>query len=298
MKTVSIVIPTFKRPDFILQAVDSCAQQTVKTKIIVVDDNGIGTEDQLFNESLLHDYIESGIIEYVPHEINRNGSAARNTGIKHALTDYVAFLDDDDILEPNKIEEQLKLMEKEGTRACLCGFTRKFDNHYLLSIPKKQDVTIPYLLMNKVDTCAGSCLIVDVALVNEIGGFDESFERQQDLEFLIRILERADVSIVPLSLVNIRMHEQNLKPPNYKKTVKQRLHYLESFKIEIEQFEKKTRKKIYDSNYTEISKVALKNHCFGAALKWILKTSNPFLSFLNLLKGYYLFKKKHCAKGS
>ena len=76
---VSVVIPTYKRSETLTRAIDSVLEQTYPSiEIIVVDDNGEGTEMQLETEKALENYIISGEIVYIKHEVNRNGSAARN----------------------------------------------------------------------------------------------------------------------------------------------------------------------------------------------------------------------------
>ena len=51
-------------------------------------------------------------IKYIKHEKNKNGSAARNTGVRNSFGEYIAFLDDDDIFLPNKISMQVNYLNK------------------------------------------------------------------------------------------------------------------------------------------------------------------------------------------
>ena len=80
---VSIVIPTYARPTNLIRAIESVLAQTyAPIEIIVVDDNGVNTPFQKETENLLSSYIFDGKITYLKHEVNRNGSAARNTGTR------------------------------------------------------------------------------------------------------------------------------------------------------------------------------------------------------------------------
>ena len=111
---VSIVIPTFARPDNLVRAIESVLNQTYKPiEIIVVDDNGRGTLYQVETENVLKPYIYKNQIKYLTHEINKNGSAARNTGFRVSKGDYVCYLDDDDVFAPTKIEKQVARLEKD-----------------------------------------------------------------------------------------------------------------------------------------------------------------------------------------
>ena len=95
---VSVIIPTYKRSKSLNRAIDSVLSQTYPNiEIIVVDDNGKGSKYQLETEKSLEKYIKTDKIKYIIHDVNRNGSAARNTGFKHSRGEYINFLDDDDV---------------------------------------------------------------------------------------------------------------------------------------------------------------------------------------------------------
>ena len=137
-KIVSIVIPTYSRADNLCRAIDSALAQTYKpVEIIVVDDNGENTTCQLETEKKLDKYIVRGEITYLKHVHNKNGSAARNTGFRASHGQYINFLDDDDVLLPNKIEEQLSILKTKDPiyGACYCntyiyGFNRNRATRY------------------------------------------------------------------------------------------------------------------------------------------------------------------------
>ena len=116
---VSVVIPTFKRAVFLKRAVESVLRQTYNNiEIIVVDDND---EDSIYrkeNEKILSRYIDAGKIIYIKHKHNKNGAAARNTGIRKASGDYITFLDDDDYFLQDRIEKLVDIMAKNDGYDC------------------------------------------------------------------------------------------------------------------------------------------------------------------------------------
>ena len=82
-KKVSIIIPTYRRPDTLCRTIDSINNSTYKNvEIIVVDDNNPGDEGRKLTEKVMEPLVEKySCIHYIKHPQNRNGSAARNTGI-------------------------------------------------------------------------------------------------------------------------------------------------------------------------------------------------------------------------
>lgn len=97
---VSVIIPTYGRPDNLKRAIDSVIEQTYKNiEIIVIDDNGINSKKGHETSTLVRHYPH---IIYIKLEKNSGGGMARNKGIERASGDYITFLDDDDYYYPEK----------------------------------------------------------------------------------------------------------------------------------------------------------------------------------------------------
>jgi len=105
MAIVSVIIPSYNCARYVEEAIESVLNQTYNyLEIIVVDD---GSTDN--TREVLKEYIGNGQIKYVYQE-NQGPGAARNTGIKCAKGDYIAFLDSDDTLTENSIEKRMNLI--------------------------------------------------------------------------------------------------------------------------------------------------------------------------------------------
>ena len=102
---VSVIIPTYNRAESLKRAIDSVLNQTYKNvEIIVVDDNNPNTTYREENEKSIKKYYgENEKVKYIKHPENKNGAAARNTGIRNATGKYITFLDDDDYFMNNRI---------------------------------------------------------------------------------------------------------------------------------------------------------------------------------------------------
>lgn len=108
---VSVIIPTYKRSDYLQRAVDSVLKQTYKNvEVIVIDDNDPDTEYRKMTEDNMKRYENEIKVKYIKNVRNLGGALSRNEGIKNATGEYITFLDDDDVYLPQKIENQLKFM--------------------------------------------------------------------------------------------------------------------------------------------------------------------------------------------
>ena len=187
---VSAVIPSYGGAAFLERCVDSVLNQTYQhIEVIVVDDNGLGTPAQLLTASVMEKYGRDSRVRYVCHEKNINGSAARNTGVKNSKGEFIALIDDDDVLYPEKIKRQVELLdslpESFGATYCACDIFH--DGKKVGETSVSQSGSILYeCLSNKVQMASTSLLIRKSAYL-AIGGFDESFRRHQDWEFRARL---------------------------------------------------------------------------------------------------------------
>jgi len=107
---VSVIVATYNRANFIDRAIKSILNQIYQDfEIIIVDD---GSSDN--TEEIIKGYKDKRII-YIKHKKNQGISTARNTGIKRAKGEYIAFLDSDDEWFPEKLERQVVLLQNESS---------------------------------------------------------------------------------------------------------------------------------------------------------------------------------------
>lgn len=222
-KLVSIIIPTYARPENLCRAIDSVLSQTYSPiEIIVVDDNGIGTDYQLETEQLLSDYIKSSKIVYLKHEVNKNGAAARNTGVKHANGFFVGLLDDDDVFENNKIELQVRALESaylvdSSCRGCYCNIAKVSWKKTVPFINPDSKNIMEDLLMERIQFNSSTMLFHRDAFL-ELGGFDERFRRHQDWEFSVRFLSMYNMILAAKDTTLVRKYGTSTKIGNIQET--------------------------------------------------------------------------------
>jgi glycosyltransferase involved in cell wall biosynthesis len=108
---VSVIIPTYKRSQYLGRAVDSALSQSYPhVEVVVVDDNAEDAKSRGETAALLAPYIEGGRVTLVSNEKNCGPGVSRNNGVAKCSGQYIAFLDDDDIFLENKVLGQLAYM--------------------------------------------------------------------------------------------------------------------------------------------------------------------------------------------
>jgi len=127
---VSVVMPTYKRSEMLSRAIDSVLAQTYKNiELLLVNDNEPGDEFTIDLQQRVAVYSTDSRFKLILQEKHVNGAVARNVGIKQARGEYIAFLDDDDWWDPNKIEAQVavisELSEEWGGVSCKFSFVNK-----------------------------------------------------------------------------------------------------------------------------------------------------------------------------
>lgn len=104
---VSVIVPTYKRPNKLKRSLDSINNQNYDNiEIIVVDDNNKNDSYRQETIQFIKNYKSNHQINYIKHKENKGGALARNTGIKNSHGKFITFLDDDDEYLPNKVEKQ------------------------------------------------------------------------------------------------------------------------------------------------------------------------------------------------
>ena len=211
---VSVIIPTFGKPDRLKNAIQSvCSQDYDNVEIIVVDDNDPKTEYRAQTESIMLQFQDERLI-YLKHPCNKNGATARNTGIKKASGEYICFLDSDDFYLSNHISDSVNyLISNPEKMAVCCGVVIVTNDCLkgLYDIECKNDFC-KELLHNTSLLGTGSNIFIRRACLKEIVGFDESFRRYQDVEFMLRLSSRFEVGIIRqpgVVKVNSGMHSLN-----------------------------------------------------------------------------------------
>ncbi|EJJ9788342.1 glycosyltransferase family 2 protein [Campylobacter coli] len=122
MPQLSIIIPLFNSCDFILRALQSCINQTLKDiEILIIDDK---SKDNSLN-IVLEFAKKDPRIKIFQNEENLGTFASRNIGVLHSSSDFIMFLDSDDFLTPGACEIAFKEMKKGFDLLCFDAFVHR-----------------------------------------------------------------------------------------------------------------------------------------------------------------------------
>lgn len=187
MPKVSVIIPTYNRAELLRSAISSALGQTFKDlEIIVSDDNSTDNTLEIVKG------FQDKRLKYISHNKNKGVSAARNTAIKVASGEYIAFLDDDDEWLPDKLQWQVEVLDKSQSNICGVYSNRLFIEKAtgkILSDNPGADTLEGNLLyqLAKKSPIHTSTVVIKKRCLDEVGLFDETISYMEDRDMWIRL---------------------------------------------------------------------------------------------------------------
>jgi glycosyltransferase involved in cell wall biosynthesis len=217
---ISVVIPAYNAEAFLAEALESARTQTRPAAEIIVVDNGSTDASSAIAQNAAARVIR----------LERPGvSAARNAGIRAASQPWIAFLDADDVWDPDKLALQWQAVEAcsqigivstdftefDSTGVLLHSFLDGRANYQAIS---RQEVA-PAIMCCEADSFrthflrgnffAPSAILARRDLLLDVGLFDEALTHMEDRELWLRMLARSAVAMVERPLLHSRIHASN-----------------------------------------------------------------------------------------
>jgi len=209
--SVSVIIPVYNRQRYVVQSLESVLAQTYRDyEIVVVDDGSTdGTRE------VLEPYMNR--IRYF-YQANAGASAARNKGVQESEGAYLAFLDSDDMWEPEKLEKQIQYVQDDET-VCFhqvswfvepgmdegllrrsndviwpkCD-SQKYIADPVLAVAKRHHLPMPSLM------CSKKCFL-------SVGFFHKEVEGGEDVDWFFRAAMTMRFRFLPENLATVRLHD-------------------------------------------------------------------------------------------
>ena len=209
--SVSVVVPTFNRLEYLRPALDSVFAQTWTAWDLVIADDGSDDELRAYLRGLA-DRPRVKVL-WLPHR--GIPAAVRNAALREATGTHVAFLDSDDLWAPRKLELQLGLLRDRPD--CQWSYTafRRVDRLGALLAeegtlrwhPHQGDI-FEQLVLHTASLRTPS-VVADRQLLLKIGGFDENMRSGEDYDLWMRLALHSPVAVVDEPLVDVRLHDRN-----------------------------------------------------------------------------------------
>ncbi|MEM3486633.1 MAG: glycosyltransferase [Candidatus Methanomethyliaceae archaeon] len=239
MYKVSVIIPVYNGGNRVAEAIKSVLKQTYPNfELIVVDD---GSRD---NTSAVVRSIQDERVMLLRHPNNRGICAARNTALAAASGEYIAFLDDDDIWEPTKLERQIELFRNNSNLGLIhtCAIDI-YDNGMVLRRCSYYEGNCYRKLLIR-DGIIASSAIVPRYCFERVGYFDEDLRLYGDWDVWIKIAKDYQIGLVKEPLVRTRIRAGSLQ-------------HSEVSRCEM------YRKRVLDKHWEEIERLGLRNKAYA-----------------------------------
>jgi glycosyltransferase involved in cell wall biosynthesis len=201
---VSVVIPYFNDGLYIDEAVDSILNQTYKNvEIIIIND----ASTDLFSIEKITNY-QKPKTRVIHHPINQHLSAARNTGFRHANSEYVLTLDADDMFEATFIEKAVKILDERPEVGAVSAWAKAFGVLEFLWKGKGQGLDNFILGNNSV-----ACALIRKKAWEQVGGYQEEMKKGcEDWEFWIRVTAKGYlIDIIQEPIFLYRQKRQSMR---------------------------------------------------------------------------------------
>jgi glycosyltransferase involved in cell wall biosynthesis len=206
---VSVIIPVFNGERYLSETIGSVIGQTVKDwEIVAVND---GSTDQ--SQAILEEFAarNPGLIRVISVQ-NGGVSRARNTGVSEARGTYIAFLDQDDLWMPQKLQLQLEQFHSDNTLGISFTNESVIDRHgsivreNVLVFNGKRDRGYVFEHLVFEDFIPISSVMLKRELFTGIGGFDLKYSLAEDYDFLLKAVREARVDYIDAPLLLYRQH--------------------------------------------------------------------------------------------
>jgi glycosyltransferase involved in cell wall biosynthesis len=215
---ISVIIPTFNRPLYLAEAVQSILNQTCPAMEIIIIDNASDPE---------HNYAISRIgdlhpfIRLIRMETNKGPGHARNAGISQSCGNWLLFMDDDDVLSPDYIETCMESIRREENAEMVIARAFCFTKGRPVSYPRDaigavnlawyKDDRVTAMLINTITI--GSCL-VQKTIIDSLRFREDIWHGEDTLFWFIIMQKIKKIAINNRAFSGVRQHRDQLTRKN------------------------------------------------------------------------------------
>jgi glycosyltransferase involved in cell wall biosynthesis len=221
---VTVVIPTYNRAHLLVEAIDSVLRQSYRDLEVVVCDDG-STDDTAARVQAF-----GAPVRYLGQAHTGCPGSPRNRGIDAARGELIAFLDDDDLWDTEKLARQIELMDRQRLNLVYTNRRLLFSDgspseSVVSPAPASPDRLLDLVLQGHFPSVC--TLLVHRTLLQQADGFDETLVTGEDLDLWLRLARIAHADQVPDTLVLVRRQPGSLSDRNGPLTYQNAIRILE-----------------------------------------------------------------------
>lgn len=211
--SISVIIPSYKARQFLPACLESIGHQTLPpSEIFVIDDASPDPVDDIVADFASRSSYPP--IRLIKHEENRGQAAGRNTGIHASASEWLAFIDSDDVWAPDHLEQAMGTLQSADADLAFCPATifKKdiHENNPFIERPMTpEELSLAPLALLKRCFIIMSSVVARTTAIREIGGFDEDERMRavEDLDCFMKLLKNdATFAISEKSTLFYRKH--------------------------------------------------------------------------------------------
>lgn len=211
---VSIIMPSYNTGHFIKDTIESVLKQTYSEwELIIVDDCSTDDTDQIVKP-----YLADERIRYIKNDTNSGAAVSRNRALREAKGKWIAFLDSDDLWEPDKLETQIAFMEKNDYHFSYTNYI-EIDEE---SSPNGKSVTGPKRISKHgmYNYCWMGCLTV-MYNAEKVGLIQiADIKKNNDYAMWLKVCKKANCYLLDETLARYRKRSGSISNHGYMKLIK------------------------------------------------------------------------------
>ena len=211
---VSIIMPSYNTGRFIKETIESVLAQSYSNwELIIVDD--CSTDD---TDDVVQQYLSDERIHYTKNDVNSGAAVSRNRALREAKGKWIAFLDSDDLWEPDKLEKQIAFMENKDYHFSYTNYIEIDEK----SSPNGKRATGPKQITKHgmYNYCWMGCLTVmyDAEAVGLVQ--IEDIKKNNDYAMWLKVCKKADCYLLDETLARYRRRSGSISNHGYMKLIK------------------------------------------------------------------------------
>lgn len=210
---VSVIMPSWNTGKFIGRAIQSVVNQTYSNwELIIVDDCSLDDTDQVVGS--FHDQR----IRYFKNHKNQGAALTRNRALREARGQWMAFLDSDDLWEPQKLEKQIDFMNHHGYVFSYHEYVKidEEDNPLNICVSGPDRITKKMMYNYGYPGCLTFMYSVKAMGLIQI----EDIRKNNDYAILLKLCKKADCYLLKENLAKYRVREKSISHDKLSKKIK------------------------------------------------------------------------------